>query len=136
MTEKQLKTQERLSKLTTLRFAKDIKPKSLTDILYKLLHIGDRYASDRIYGKLITYNSKTNRKSGNFAGRSREDAFRLTKYYIPDIKFDRIEDCMNILAGHHYCYTSGKRIYINTHDTSLKYNIIKIKKQNLDIKIN
>lgn len=136
MTEKQLKTQERLSKLTTLRFDKNIKPKSLTDILYKLLHAGNRYSANTFQGKLITYNSKTNRKSGNFMGRSREDAFRLAKYYIPDIKFDRIEQCMNMLATSSYCRTSGKRIYINTSSNDLLKRVGRIKEQNLDIKIN
>lgn len=136
MTKKQLKTQKRLSKLTTLRFDKNIKPESLTDILYKLLHAGNMYIHNTFRGKLITYNSKTNRKSGNFMGRSREDAFRLAKYYILDIKFDRIEACMNMLANHHYCSTSGKRIYTNTDGKNLLIKVNKIKEQNLDIKIN
>lgn len=136
MTEKQLKTQERLSKLTTLRFDKNIKPKSLTDILYKLLHAGNRYSANTFQGKLFTYNSKTNRKSGNFMGRSREDAFRLAKYYIPDIKFDRIEQCMNMLAISIYCYTSRKIIYNNTNARSLHARIKSIIKKDLDIKIN
>lgn len=135
MTEKQLKKQEKLSKLTTLRFDKNIKPKSLTDILYKLLHAGNMYTLNTFRGKLFTYNSKTNRRSGNFMGRSREDAFRLAKYYIPDIKFDRIEQCMNMLSEHHFCSTSGKRIYNNTSGNDLLKRVGRIKEQNLDIKI-
>jgi hypothetical protein len=111
------KNKERRFSTNLLRFDKDVKINDLTDIIYNLYSVHHSRMYDILYyqGKLITYNVKTGKKSGNFHRRSCEDLFRISKHYFPKITyievyniFKKLEKNRLILTDH--CYTCGKRV--------------------------
>ncbi len=108
--------EERLNKQSLLRFDKDVKPKDLSEILYLLYNrdLRDFYYENPT--KVLTYSVNTNRKFGNFNSRSKEDVYRIAKYYIPKIHYGCIDTVIDImtkdrLVDSSFCNTCKRRVY-------------------------
>lgn len=100
----------RLGNKALLKFGDNVKPKDLAEILHKLFYV-------RMNGeKEITYSSTTKRKSGNFHSRSIEDAFRISRHYIPNITYQEVYDACHKAVDNggirgSFCYTCRRTVY-------------------------
>lgn len=100
----------RLGSKALLKYSDNIKPKDLAEILHKLFYV----RMDG--GKEKTFSSTTGRLSGNFHSRSIEDAFRVSRNYIPNITYQEVYDACHkakdnggILGS--FCYTCRRTVY-------------------------
>ena len=141
LVKKQKRTKEEiLNGQPLLKFNDDVKPKDLAEIL-QLLYWNPplRNYYDRS-NKTKTYNTKTGREFGNFQRRSRDDAYRTSKFYIPKVNYETIDNAtkkleeQGILTGS-YCPTCRKRVYA-CYKSAIEPKDIRETIGSLNIKIN